>query len=737
MPMSAREALLESLFDLLEVEAQALPDRPSNPTPPTGAVEEPVEEALAHLNISQPETHIDSTTPAVVEDPVTYHESVSDDSESETDIRPVEHTQGQRFDLSCGDYGPDGESYIYTSLASKFPYKFLSKDFSDKVAKKFFDRNQFWNRSWDLFYIYPDPEIGGNPLLLITLSQFQDFLDEINSKVRYLDFQLTDDYRDCGFILDIPHPGLAPRYLGVSASRDEYSEMERTVPPVSYYGVDSPMRTLPGMPTLEAFKSKVDESINLNKAKSKASKAKRKETRILAQQNWGRSFKRTQRYLGVRPGPGENPVPFNRSAFSANSANGSKIPTLNINEAPPYSLEKNVVFISVDVEAYEMDNSKITEVGVATLDVQDIINIPPGENAVNWYDKIRARHFRIDEYAHLVNYKHVDGCPDGFLFGESEFVRLAEAPRMVAACFRPPFSATLTADQAQAQWSTHGQVSELGAKEPRNIIFVGHDPDGDVRFLQKLGYNPLNLGNLIDKVDTKQLHQHWKRDSQGTSLARILCDCDIVGWRLHNGGNDAMYTLQAMLTICVREAASRGTRKLSEERKETQKKRMDEALAETVARIQDEEEGWSSDGEDDCSVPPGTFAALAQEEAAANGDRAASNSGRSTPSPQCKLFVGNLSLRATYADVLDFFSQYANVKDVVMLKTKAGAQRASAIVTFASSGDAQYALGAANKAVLHDNIILVDVYTPKPKPNRGSSARSKSGQGTSVPGNWW
>ncbi|KAK7531595.1 uncharacterized protein J3D65DRAFT_680536 [Phyllosticta citribraziliensis] len=737
MPVSSKEALLESLFELLEVEAQALPDKPSKASPPTAAVEEPAEETLVHPSISQPETHINSTTAAVA-DEYTPHQpsSIPSDSESEPEAFYLPPAPEQRLDLRCGDYGPDGESYIYISLASKFPYKFLSRDFSEKVAKKFFDRNQFWNRGWDLFYIYSEPQVGGKPLVLITLTQFQELIRQINSKVRNLDFQLTDYYRDCGFIIDIPHPGLTPRYLGFSASRDEYSEMERTVPPVSYNGIGNLRRSPPDMPTLEAFKEMIEESLELNKAKNKANKARRKENRVLAQHNWGRSFRRTQRYLGVRPG---SPSPSRSNPSPAEGANASKHPPINVDEASPYPFEKNVVFVSVDVEAYEMDNSKITEVGVATLDVQDIINKPPGKNAENWYDLIRARHYRIDEHAHLVNYRHVDGCPDGFLFGESEFVRLNQAPRVVAACFRPPFSADLTPEQAQAQWSADAKTSDWDEEEKRNIIFVAHDPDGDIRFLQKLGYNPLNLSNLIDKLDTKQLHQHWKRDTQGTSLARILCDCDIIGWRLHNGGNDAVYTMQALLAICVQEAASRGTKELAEERKKTHDRRLSEALAETVARVQDEAEGWSSDGEDDSA---GNFDALAQAEASNSGspfDRSAPNttSGGSTPTSQRKVFVGNLSLRATDSDIANFFHGFGNVTDVLMLKHKAGASRGSAIVTFASAADAQHARSAGNNTVLHDRMISVQTYMPKPKPNGNSTARSKSGQGASVPGNWW
>ena len=53
--------------------------------------------------------------------------------------------------------------------------------------------------------------------------------------------------------------------------------------------------------SLEAFRKIVEECIELNKQKSKQSKAKRREERIAQQQFMGKQFKRAQRYLGLRP----------------------------------------------------------------------------------------------------------------------------------------------------------------------------------------------------------------------------------------------------------------------------------------------------------------------------------------------------------------------------------------------------------------------------------------------------
>jgi hypothetical protein len=90
---------------------------------------------------------------------------------------------------------------------------------------------------------------------------------------------------------------------------------------------------------------------------------------------------------------------------------------IDIENPAPYEQENSVVFICVDVEAYEHDHSRITEVGIATLDTADINTMSPGKGGINWIKSIRARHFRIREHGHLKNQKFINGCAEHFQFG--------------------------------------------------------------------------------------------------------------------------------------------------------------------------------------------------------------------------------------------------------------------------------------------------------------------------------
>lgn len=95
----------------------------------------------------------------------------------------------------------------------------------------------------------------------------------------------------------------------------------------------------------------------------------------------------------------------------------SSRPEFHSDKLAPYEQEGSVIFISVDIEANERNASQITEIGIATLDTRDIKSIVPGQGGKNWMDKIRARHFRINEYKHIRNTEFVNGCPDRFEFG--------------------------------------------------------------------------------------------------------------------------------------------------------------------------------------------------------------------------------------------------------------------------------------------------------------------------------
>lgn len=46
--------------------------------------------------------------------------------------------------------------------------------------------------------------------------------------------------------------------------------------------------------------------------------------------------------------------------------------------------------------------------------------------------------------------------------------------------------------------------------------------------------------------------RYIKKENNPRNLASVLQELGIVGWNLHNAGNDAVYTLQAMIGITIK-----------------------------------------------------------------------------------------------------------------------------------------------------------------------------------------
>jgi hypothetical protein len=312
--------------------------------------------------------------------------------------------------------------------------------------------------------------------------------------------------------------------------------MASNTPDSSFRAAGERLQGPPDSGTLAQFKQMMEDLWDVQKNKAKAKKAAKQQERLGRQTSMVDQLKRTQRYLGLRA-----------SEFATQKTSPEPQQSVSDVLPVPFEFEQSVVFICVDVESYERAHHKITEIGVATLDTLDLVGVAPGKDGEEWRKKIKARHFRIQEHRHLTNHEFVHGHPDGFDFGSSTFVSLKEAPTHVAACFHPPFGAhpSNTTEEELAGITMRG----FGLVENRNLIFLGHDTLTDVKYLQQLGYDPIKVENIIEAVDTAKMYQAWRRDPQPASLGRIMNDFDVAAWKLHNAGNDAMYTVRIIMAL--------------------------------------------------------------------------------------------------------------------------------------------------------------------------------------------
>lgn len=370
----------------------------------------------------------------------------------------------------------------------------------------------------------------------------QDLIDDINSEFN-THLEITDWNRLDGLVVDFEDlpTKLRPLWLGRCTSRDQYLAWNSRL-------LFEPMMDLNDRIVseshLKSFRSKMSAAAAVTKNKYKP-RGNKKGGTIARRQEAISSGLRVLQYLGLQ-------------AEKNDIGALPDLTDLHIGDTPEQSttrppFESDVIFIAIDVEAKERSSSDITEVGVATLDTRDLHGIPHAGNGKEWFKHIRGRHFRTLEHKDHVNHEFIKGCPDKFQFGASEIVSKDDLPKVLTSCFHEPFSrlgGTTTAEQEMP-----------AGTERRNIVIVGHDVGADVRYCRKMGFDIYNRGNLIDTVDTAQMHRMHTQDPNPRSLGQALLDCGIDGWNLHNAGNDAVYTLQTMLALAIKRTSRAASEK--------------------------------------------------------------------------------------------------------------------------------------------------------------------------------
>lgn len=363
------------------------------------------------------------------------------------------------------------------------------------------------------------------PLILVLAADVEAFFLEIYEKLK-LRLRFPNPSHQPGFVLSFQEPrSPCPRYLGMLLSKDDLPALEKKIPsPEFRHEAEEPLDPN----TLGAFKDKIQLAMNAGKNRSKTSRGKkngdRKDDGIghagivarVSKDTWSAQLEKTCLYLGLDK-----------------IANDPSLQGTNAKTPASNSFHNNVIFISIDVEAYERSRRTITEIGISTLDTADLIGLTPGQGGANWIKRMRSRHFRIKESAHLENHEFVTGCADRFekRFGSSEWISIKEASQIVASCFKYPFSASVHKGS-----STKITQGEAAAK--RNIVVVGHNIGADVDYLRSIGYNVANLDNILEVVDTADLYQAISHEKQCRSLGSIISELGITPWNLHNAVSD-------------------------------------------------------------------------------------------------------------------------------------------------------------------------------------------------------
>lgn len=190
------------------------------------------------------------------------------------------------------------------------------------------------------------------------------------------------------------------------------------------------------------------------------------------------------------------------------------------NENHVHSLKKSMELIylrqrplvAIDVEAWEQNPQKITEIGVAVYD--------PTNQIHSLVPRVKTLHILVKENKNMNNGRYVPNNKYKFNGG-----RLYE---MTSAQLKGLLNLILTHYLNKS-----------------NGVLVGHNVGGDISWLAKHG---VKLVENIDTVDTEKLHKISRLG--GGTLRGLLRTVGIPHLNLHNAANDAYYTLLAAMSYC-------------------------------------------------------------------------------------------------------------------------------------------------------------------------------------------
>jgi hypothetical protein len=368
--------------------------------------------------------------------------------------------------------------------------------------------------------------------------QAQALLDEISSALN-IKLTLTGPGKE-GLVLVFDNDQLPkPEFIGQTNTLEQKEKLVKGLPqPTDFWGEWSKQVE----PTIfwdyeENIKASVA-TIKVNKAaQKKANQTKRDAINKKLEKCLGRM----QASFGLRPA-------LKADVEQPSFANGQLRP-VDILSPAKFKFQDMPIFISLDTEWME-DYGVLTEVGISTLDMRKLQGVVPGDFGHMWLSQIRSRHLRVEEHRKHVNMKYQQGCPNEFHHGKSEFVPNADIARAVDDAFQHPPIVSFNQDV-----------------QKRTVILVGLNLKHDILILRRnnsevfLGLDmslPCPSSPIIQEViDVAQLYRIYAGESQPPGLANLLKYLQLVGRDLHNAGNDAYHTLEALVTLMLQAAGEK------------------------------------------------------------------------------------------------------------------------------------------------------------------------------------
>ncbi|KAJ5988871.1 hypothetical protein N7481_004081 [Penicillium waksmanii] len=384
-------------------------------------------------------------------------------------------------------------SYCPVLALRNIPHKFFDDEARNKALAKFFETKTLFDRTWTLHYLSLPPGCRGKRLLLLVpLKEAYDYLQEVNTSLS-CEVAITEDKGE-GFFLQFDDSDFPrPTLLGVSSS---LKTMEGLVIDKSrrITGSWADWMSSHQPAVLKDLEAKIGDALYAEKNLGrKGKKGKKKRLNVLEYARAGAEcIDRLQQYFGLRP---------------TGAGIGISISPVDVDSPAPWVYPDGPIFFSVDVEWKERNATHVTEIGISILDTQELRGHHPGLHGTKWMSKIRSHHLRVSEYRFHINKDFCSGCPNNFNYGKSHNTK-----------------------------QDLEQLASAGSESFRKILFNGPE------------------AIFEETLDTASLYQGLRNDAQLTSLENMMAGLSTWTRDLHNGGNDARYTMVALIIIALEAA---------------------------------------------------------------------------------------------------------------------------------------------------------------------------------------
>ena len=238
----------------------------------------------------------------------------------------------------------------------------------------------------------------------------------------------------------------------------------------------------------------------------------------------------------------------NRAASAADSTALKRFLGLG-QDSPIPTYDRDAVFVAIDFEGNEHEHLPgvnqigVNQIGVSTLDTRDL----PHASKLG-QKMIQAKLYcipRPDSKRRALR-RFKEETSKMFKFSEPEWIAREQIQDTLIAIFR------------------ERSFDSCTPSEPRNIVLVGHAFHNELTNMEKLGFRPESHARIIARFDTQHLAKEIRGETESLKLRKLVRD-ELSGKNVyaagahpskrpfHNAGNDAVFTLEAMLLLMLKD----------------------------------------------------------------------------------------------------------------------------------------------------------------------------------------